>query len=743
MVDLHGYSQEEAKERVNWHLRVAEEMNVGSFRFVTGRGNHVAPSGERGILHREFPHWLSEEDLKKIENIKKGDGYYDVEIKQPLDRRALPVPLEKMAKQWISNNIETIKSRAEAGDSFYEYLTGDCCYYGYGVEQDYKKAVNWYERASKQNNYFATYALGGCYWQGKGIRQNDVEAINLFKQADAGGLNLASHQLGDVFQYGDGVDQDLKLSFDYYKKAADLGMDIAKRKLAHLHYYGRGTPKDKRAAFSLYKEVADRGDTHCAHNVALTYLEAQTKQDSKLAFKYAKQAAEGNDPDGQYLLATFYRAGIGTQENNELSFEWLKRSANNNFKHALFEMAFHSREDAEKDLYMLKAAKAGQIIAQAFVLTIAAAPLKSLLTPSDSKAIEDDFWKQNDNEVLENILHEHFKSTVTDAYMGSNNKTKKRKKKLMRLLKALAEKNDANAMNRLGLIYSQGYGFVNPNLDVAEKYWQQGAALGNSYCWTYLGYMYEKKGKPSNNKNEYKKSFECHQKAAQKGVADSHNSLGLLYQDGMGVERDSGKAMYHFQRAIELDSGKEKFKQMQMNGIYYLPVFPHATLNLGILYYKQNKKKEGLYMMVLSALAEHEPAITFLKDMGISDQKLELLKMSIQDEKQTLSELSVDSELKQEPKTLLSLLGNLSSLLSLRCDWKITSAGIAWCYIHADEAENVKKRNIAPLRIRVTQGDKRKILFLENASPEVIEKICLNLKIETERQENLSRVALK
>ncbi len=264
-----------------------------------------------------------------------------------------------------------------------------------------------------------------------------------------------------------------------------------------------------------------------------------------------------------------------------------------------------------------------------------------------------------------------------------------------------------------------------------------------------------KKGKASDNKNEYKKAFECHQKAAQKGVADSHNSLGLLYQDGMGVERDSGKAMYHFQRAIELDSGKEKFKQMQMNGIYYLPVFPHATLNLGILYYKQNKKKEGLYMMVLSALAEHEPAVTWLKKLGVSDEKLESLKksgfldeamnslMNKQDEKQSSSAFPVDSELKQEPKTLFSLLGNLSNLLSLRSDWSITSAGIAWCYISADEAENIKKRNIAPMCIRVTQGNKRKILFLETASPEAIEKICLNLKIETEREENLSRVALK
>ncbi len=419
-VDLHGLSEESAREQVNWHLNVAEQTNTDSFRFITGRGNHVNKRGERGTLLREFPTWLSEEHLGKIDSIKKHVGYYEITMKPTATKPALEIQAEQLSLHWLTQNLATVQALANKNDAYYQYLLGHCYHHGMVLAQDHRQAFDWYQNSAKQDYALAQYALGGCYWQGRGVQQSDAKAIALFTKAAKQGLALAMHQLGDIYFYGQGVKIDEVKAKDFYQQASERGIAIAKRKLAHAYYYGYGTTIDKKLSFALYKELADQGDAHSAYNVACAYLNGdEVAKNLELALTFAKQAANNNDPDAQYLVALLHNFSP-----DSIGFDYLKQAAGNHHKEALFQLGLHSQiTNEERFTYLIKAAQAGHIVAQAYVL--GALP-SSMLGESDRTSMQQLFWQQADEEVL-NIIEDHLKLIVLDAYLFNTNFTKKQK----------------------------------------------------------------------------------------------------------------------------------------------------------------------------------------------------------------------------------------------------------------------------------------------------------------------------
>jgi TPR repeat protein len=61
---------------------------------------------------------------------------------------------------------------------------------GLGVRQDYKKAVEWHQKAADQNDASAQFDLGVMYKYGKGVRQSNRQAKEWFgKACDNGSQN--------------------------------------------------------------------------------------------------------------------------------------------------------------------------------------------------------------------------------------------------------------------------------------------------------------------------------------------------------------------------------------------------------------------------------------------------------------------------------------------------------------------------------------------------------------------------
>ena len=64
------------------------------------------------------------------------------------------------------------------GNAEDQFNYGQMFYDGKGVEQDYTKAVNWYQRAADQNHPEAQFKLGVMYANGIGVEKNVDRAFS-------------------------------------------------------------------------------------------------------------------------------------------------------------------------------------------------------------------------------------------------------------------------------------------------------------------------------------------------------------------------------------------------------------------------------------------------------------------------------------------------------------------------------------------------------------------------------------
>jgi len=59
--------------------------------------------------------------------------------------------------------------------------------FGQGVDQDYKKAFEWYSKAAQQGNSQAQLIVGMMYFKGEGVQQNNELAEKWLRKAAENG----------------------------------------------------------------------------------------------------------------------------------------------------------------------------------------------------------------------------------------------------------------------------------------------------------------------------------------------------------------------------------------------------------------------------------------------------------------------------------------------------------------------------------------------------------------------------
>ncbi|WP_435137894.1 tetratricopeptide repeat protein [Pseudopelagicola sp. nBUS_19] len=87
---------------------------------------------------------------------------------------------------------------AEQGDAHAQSNLGNMYRDGEGVDQNYKKAVDWYRSAAEQGHAYAQARLGFMYWQGNGVLKDGVIAHMWFNIANANGDEFSGGSREDV-----------------------------------------------------------------------------------------------------------------------------------------------------------------------------------------------------------------------------------------------------------------------------------------------------------------------------------------------------------------------------------------------------------------------------------------------------------------------------------------------------------------------------------------------------------------
>jgi TPR repeat protein len=119
-----------------------------------------------------------------------------------------------------------------------------------------------------------------------------------------------------------------------------------------------------------------------------------------------------------------------------------------------------------------------------------------------------------------------------------------------------AQQGDADAQNKLGLMYLNGKEGVTQNDIEAAKWFHKAAEQEHADAQFYLGVMYYSGKGVTQNDIEAAKWY---RKAAEQGHADAQNILGLMYGLGKGVTQNDIEAAKWYRKAAEQGHAKAQF----------------------------------------------------------------------------------------------------------------------------------------------------------------------------------------
>ena len=248
--------------------------------------------------------------------------------------------------------------------------------YGYTVEVDYDKAIEYYKIGAKNNHgtsiynigfllehtsktkknkeasqYFLQSAeLGNTYGQtvmankylfGWGVEIDKEKSVYWEEQAAKQGNITSIREMAQKYYYGEGVDKNFEEAVKWYQKAIDAGDQESLYLLGKMHENGEGFDKDFDKALELYTQAAKLGYDEAQNELSDVYFKGnRAKRDYKKSFKWAKKAAEQGYSDAQNKMGIFYSSGKNVVEiDMDKAFEWLKKSAEQSNKKAYNNLA--------------------------------------------------------------------------------------------------------------------------------------------------------------------------------------------------------------------------------------------------------------------------------------------------------------------------------------------------------------------------------------------------------------------
>ncbi|MCL2356460.1 MAG: sel1 repeat family protein [Defluviitaleaceae bacterium] len=178
-------------------------------------------------------------------------------------------------------------------------LLGIMYYSGKGVEQNYKKAIEWYEKAAAESNSYALSNLGYCYFYGRDVPVDYEKAYSYFSQAAFWENPNAMYKLGDMYYDGLFVGEDKDAAFFWYSEAHNITESGDYDEQPNIEYrlgkcwlYGHGTEKNTLTALNFLQksEINFFTQTEAGNKFArLTLPKVRNELDIARAEMYSRQ----------------------------------------------------------------------------------------------------------------------------------------------------------------------------------------------------------------------------------------------------------------------------------------------------------------------------------------------------------------------------------------------------------------------------------------------------------------------
>ena len=321
---------------------------------------------------------------------------------KPID---LPGASSPAATKEAASAFKALKKSAEGGDAKAQFDLGMKFLFGDGVEENPKTALEWVLKGAEGGNAAAMYFAGSAYEDGVGV-QKDIDKSKMWiKRAANAGDAHAQYSYARTFGRTDrstwifGAKEDkpdfARQYIEWLDKASKQNHKTAQYELGMTYLLGANEfswdtnskkiiEPDFDKSVPLLKTSADLGYWQAQWAVAVLYQSGfgKIKSDKAESDKYWKLLTEQTDPDSQNRIGALYDASnkqyykdgknkyqgksLDFVETNKVAIEWYRKSAEQNYEYALYNLGGMYRDGRgvfkdEKTAfnYFEKAAKKG------------------------------------------------------------------------------------------------------------------------------------------------------------------------------------------------------------------------------------------------------------------------------------------------------------------------------------------------------------------------------------------------
>lgn len=177
-----------------------------------------------------------------------------------------------------------------------------------------------------------------------------------------------------------------------------------------------------------------------------------------------------------------------------------------------------------------------------------------------------------------------------------------------------AEKGDAQFQGILGGMYVEGYPEIDPNAELAFEWMKKAADQGLAMAQQTLGMMYES---GLGTKKDNKLAMEYYAKAATQNWPRAYHDVGMMYFNGLGVQQDFDTALEYNKKGAELgdkhskdfldnvDVLKERYAQLEKTKDAENLIELQTTIRLAQTGYPQKQYELGLFYLTFAPMDEN------------------------------------------------------------------------------------------------------------------------------------------
>lgn len=243
-----------------------EAMVLIAYQYENGKGvpiDYEKPMEWLARAEKSCHLWLkqelSEADRKYYESLlqdvdDKRKHHESVSCVELIGNENCPMEQRKKAFSRLSELAH------EGNDSRAQVSMGILYEEGKLVEQDDRKALDYYLMAAESGSTGAMNNIGNFYLHGKGAAKDYGKAFAWYKKAvDLSGNAAAECSLGMCYQYGYGTAVDYEKARSFYGMSAKQGLGLAFYRLGLLYEHGLGVAQDIRIAKQYFGEALHRG----------------------------------------------------------------------------------------------------------------------------------------------------------------------------------------------------------------------------------------------------------------------------------------------------------------------------------------------------------------------------------------------------------------------------------------------------------------------------------------------------